>query len=608
MAKKAIGVDLGTGNSCVAVIEGGQATVIINDEGNRTTPSVVGFAKEGEIKVGASAKRQAVTNPKNTVTFIKRFMGEKYDKVKYDAERAAYEVIKGSNGNPRVKIGEKQYSPEEISAIILQKMKTIAETYLRDDVSDAVITCPAYYDVDARKAVENAGKIAGLNVLRIINEPTAAALAYGLDKEKRNGKIAVYDFGSGTLDISILDMTEDGVIEVLSTNGDTHLGGEDFDQKIVDWLAEDFKKEQGVDLKKDPMCLQRLKEAAEKAKIELSSQVSTEINLPYITAVDNQPLHLVKTLTRANFEAMCDEIFKKAIAPADGALKLANIEKNDIDEVLLVGGSTRIPKIKELVKDFFGKEPNNSVNPDEAVAQGAAIMANNLSNPGSNDILLLDVLPMSIGIETQGSVFTKIIDANTTIPVKKSQIFSTASDNQSSVQINIAQGMRPMFSDNKKLGTFFLDGIAPAPRGIPQIEVTIDVDSNGIMNVSAQDKATGKEQKIRIEANSSLTDEEIEKMKSEAKENEEADKKRKEDADKINAADSFVFQMEKSIKDFGEKITEEEKCKLEPQIEEIKKLIQEKKVDEIDKKLTELQDTWKPIIERLYKPGEEKTE
>lgn len=600
MSKKAIGIDLGTGNSCVTVIEGGKPTVIINEEGNRTTPSVIGFGKDGEIKIGSGAKRQAVTNPTNTVSFIKRFMGEKYNKVKYDIDRAPYKVIEDKNGNPRVVINEKEYSPEEISAMILQKMKSAAEAYLGCDITDAVITCPAYYDAEARKAVENAGKIAGLNVLRIINEPTAAALAYGLDKKKLNGKIVVYDFGSGTLDISVLDMSDDGVIEVLSTNGDTHLGGEDFDQKIIDWISDEFKQENGVDLKKDPMALQRLKEAAEKAKIELSSQLSTDINLPYITAVDNQPIHLMKTLSRANFEAICADIFDKAISPASEALKLAKIEKNEISNVILVGGSTRIPKVKEIVKEFFNQEPDNSVNPDEAVAQGAAIMANTLSNPGENDILLLDILPMNIGVETQGGVFTTVIEGNTTIPVKKSQIFSTAADNQSTVQINIAQGMRPMYADNKQLGSFFLDGIAPAPRGVPQIDVTIDVDSNGIMTVSAKDMATGKEQNIRIEANSALTPEEIEKMKEEARINEEADKKRREEIDLLNSYDSLVFGIEKSLKENENHISNEQKSQFSTLLEEIKGLVKEKKVDEAKTKVEELQKIWEPIITEIY--------
>ena len=611
MSKKAIGLDLGTGNSCVAILEGGKPTVIINDEGNRTTPSVVGFGKDGEIKVGSAAKRQAITNPKNTVSFIKRFMGEKFKDVSYDVKRAPYKVV-DEGGNVRVDIDGKLYSPEEISAIIIQKMKKTAEDYLGEDVKDAVITCPAYYDNEARKAVENAGKIAGLNVLRIINEPTAAALAYGVGKDKKEGKVVVYDFGSGTLDISVLDISDDNVFEVLSTNGDTHLGGEDFDNAIINWLADDFKKENGVDLRKDPMAAQRLKEAAEKAKIELSSQSSTEINLPYITAIDNQPIHLVKTLTRSTFENIADDVFKKAIAPAQKALDLAKVKKEDITNVILVGGSTRIPKVQELVKEFFGKEPDKSVNPDEAVAMGAAIQAGVLTGEGSGQILLLDVLPMNIGIETLGGVFTTIVEANTTIPVKKSQVFSTAADNQPTIQVNIAQGMRPMFGDNKLLGNFFLDGIAPAPRGIPQIEITVDVDANGIMTVTAQDKATGKEQHIRIEANSSLTDEEIEKMKDEAKANEEADKKRREEADKLNNADSLVFQIERSLKEFGDKLTDEQKDLVDTALDKIKDAVKEKRISELDEDVEELKKVWQPIITQMYQsteqPKEEKPE
>ena len=600
MSRKAFGLDLGTGFSCAAVLEGGKPVVVINDEGNRTTPSVVGFGNDGEIKVGSSAKRQAVTNPKKTIAFVKRFMGEKYKDVSYDVERASYKVV-DENGNVRIDVDGKFYSPEEISAIIIQKMKKVVEDYLGTDVEDVVITCPAYYDNEARKAVENAGKIAGLNVLRIINEPTAAALAYGVGRDKKGGKVVVYDFGSGTLDISILDISDDNVFEVLSTNGDTHLGGEDFDNAIINWLSEDFKKENGVDLRKDPMAAQRLKEAAEKAKIELSSQTSTEINLPYITAVDNQPIHLVKTLTRSTFENIADNIFKKAIAPAQKALDLAKVKKEDITNVILVGGSTRIPKVQELVKDFFGKEPDKSVNPDEAVAMGAAIQAGVLTGEKNTDILLLDVLPMNIGIETLGGVFTTIVEANTTIPVRKSQIFSTAEDNQPSIQVNIAQGMRPMFSNNKLLGNFFLDGIAPAPRGIPQIEISVDVDANGIMTVTAVDKATGKEQHIRIEANSSLSDEEIEKMKTEAKANEEADKKKREEIDKLNNADLLVFQVEKAFKEFDDKMTDEQKKTVSESLEKIKGAVNEKRVDELDGDIEELNKVWQPIITEIYK-------
>ena len=597
---KVIGIDLGTGNSCVAVLEGGKPQVIINDEGQRTTPSVIGFGSDGERKVGAPAKRQAVTNPKNTVSFIKRFMGEKYDNVKFDVERATYKVEKDANGNPRVNINDRQYSPEEISAIILQKMKKTAEEYLGTEVKDAVITCPAYYDNTAREAVKAAGKIAGLNVLRIVNEPTAAALAYGLDKGKEGSKIVVYDFGSGTLDISVLDLA-DGVLEVLSTNGDTHLGGEDFDQAIINWLVDNFKKDNGVDLSKDPIALQRLKEAAEKAKIELSSQNSTEINLPYITAVEGNPVHLSQTLTRANFERICDDIFKKAIAPAADALKKAKLEKKDINDVILVGGSTRIPKVQEIVKNFFGIEPNKSVNPDEAVACGAAILGAQLGgDKDASDILLLDVVPLSISIETLGGVATKMVESNTTVPVKKSQIFSTAADNQRSITVRICQGERPMFNDNKLLGEFFLDGIAPAPRGVPQLEVTVDIDANSIMTVTAQDKATGKEQHIRIESKSSLSDSDIERMKAEAKEHEEEDKKRKEDADKLNSADSLIFQVEKAMGEAGDKLTELEKKPVIEAIENLRTACMEKRYDDIDSLTKTLTETWYPLATKLY--------
>ena len=597
---KVIGIDLGTGNSCVAVLEGGKPQVIINDEGQRTTPSVIGFGKEGERKVGSPAKRQAVTNPNNTVSFIKRFMGEKYDNVKFDVDRATYKVEKDANGNPRVNIDGKQYSPEEISAIILQKMKKTAENYLGQEVKDAVITCPAYYDNTAREAVKAAGKIAGLNVLRIVNEPTAAALAYGLDKGSNGSKIAVYDFGSGTLDISVLDLS-DGVLEVLSTNGDTHLGGEDFDQAIINWLSDEFQKDNGVDLRKDPMAMQRLKEAAEKAKIELSSQNSTEINLPYIMPVDGVPKHLVATLTRANFERICDDIFKKAIAPAEDALKKAKISKSDINDVILVGGSTRIPKVQEIVKNFFGKEPNKSVNPDEAVACGAAILGAQLGGDESaSNILLLDVVPLSISIETLGGVATKMVEANTTVPVKKSQIFSTAADNQPSISVRICQGERPMFNDNKLLGEFFLDGIAPAPRGVPQLEVTVDIDANSIMTVTAQDKATGKEQHIRIESKSSLSDSDIERMKAEAKEHEEEDKKRKEDADKLNSADSLIFQVEKAMGEAGDKLTELEKKPVIEAIDNLRTACMDKRYDDIDNLTKTLTETWYPLATKLY--------
>jgi len=600
MSKKVIGIDLGTGNSCVAVLEGGQPQVIINDEGQRTTPSVIGFSADGERKVGSPAKRQAITNPTNTVSFIKRFMGEKYDNVKFDVDRATYKVEKDANGNPRVNIDGKLYSPEEISAIILQKMKKTAEDYLGMEVTDAVITCPAYYDNTAREAVKAAGKIAGLNVLRIVNEPTAAALAYGLDKGKEGSKIAVYDFGSGTLDISILDLA-DGVLEVLSTNGDTHLGGEDFDQAIIKWLVDEFKKDNGVDISGDAIAMQRMKEAAEKAKIELSSQNSTEINLPYIFPIDGVPKHLVKTLTRANFERICDDIFKRAIAPAEDALKKAKISKSDINDVILVGGSTRIPKVQEIVKNFFGIEPSKSVNPDEAVACGAAILGAQLGGDTSaSNILLLDVVPLSISIETLGGVATKMVEANTTVPVKKSQIFSTAADNQPSISVRICQGERPMFNDNKLLGEFYLDGIAPAPRGVPQLEVTVDIDANSIMTVTAQDKATGKEQHIRIESKSSLSDSDIERMKAEAKEHEEEDKKRKEDADKLNSADSLIFQVEKAMNEAGDKLTDDDKKPVNEALENLKKAVQEKKYDEIEGLVKSVTDAWYPLASKLY--------
>lgn len=601
MSKKVIGIDLGTGNSCVAVMEGGKVEVIINNEGQRTTPSVVGFVENEERKIGAPAKRQAVTNPTKTVSFIKRFMGEKYDNVKFDVERAPYKVEKDANGNPRVSIDGKLYSPEEISAIILQKMKKTAEDYLGTEVEDAVITCPAYYDNTAREAVKAAGKIGGLNVLRIINEPTAAALAYGLDKGAQGSKIVVYDFGSGTLDISILDL-EDGVLEVLSTNGDTHLGGEDFDQGIINWLADEFASENGgLDLRKDPMALQRLKEAAEKAKIELSSQSSTEINLPYIMPVDGVPKHLVKTLTRTNFERICDDVFKRCIAPANDALKKAKLEKSDINDIILVGGSTRIPKVQELVKNFFGKEPNKSVNPDEAVAIGAAILGAQLGgNKEASNILLLDVIPLSVSIETLGGVATKLVEANTTVPVKKSQVFSTAVDNQPSIAVRICQGERPMFSDNKLLGEFYLDGIAPAPRGIPQLEVSVDIDANSIMTVTATDKATGKEQHIRIESKSSLSDTDIERMKTDAKEHEEEDKKRKEEADKLNNIDSVVFQIEKSMKECGDKFTEDEKKPLEEALEKVREALNGHKVNELDGLMKDVEKVWYPLAGKLY--------
>lgn len=597
---KIIGIDLGTTNSCVAVMEGNQPTVIINNEGERTTPSVVAFTDGGERKIGNPAKRQAITNPKNTVFSIKRFMGETYDLVQREIARVPYEVVRGDNNTPRVKINDKLYSPQEISAMILQKMKKTAEDYLRQPVTEAVITVPAYFSDSQRQATKEAGKIAGLDVKRIINEPTAAALAYGLDKKNKDMKVAVYDLGGGTFDISILELGG-GVFEVKSTNGDTHLGGDDFDQVVIDWLASEFAKDNGgvVDLKKDPMALQRLKEAAEKAKIELSNQTSSEINLPYIMPVDGVPKHLVKTLTRAKFEELCDNLFQKTVEPCRKALKDAGLQPSDIDEVLLVGGSTRIPKIQEIVKSFFGKEPNRSVNPDEVVAIGASIQGGVLAGD-VKDVLLLDVTPLSLGIETLGGVMTKLIESNTTIPTRKSQVFSTAADNQPSVEIHVLQGERPMAKDNKELGIFHLDGIAPAPRGVPQIEVTFDIDANGILNVSAKDKATGKEQNIRIEASSGLSEQEIQKMRDEAKANEAADKEAKEKADKINNADSLCFQAEKFLKENGDKVPADVKSEVESDITSLKEAIKNQNLSDIDKYSSDLS----KAFEKMYQAGQ----
>jgi molecular chaperone DnaK len=600
---KIIGIDLGTTNSCVAVMEGNEPVVIPNSEGRRTTPSIVAFLDNGERKVGDPAKRQAITNPKNTIYSVKRFMGKKHSEVAEERKNMTYQVEQGNNDTVRIRIGDRLYTPQELSAIILQKMKSTAEDYLGTTITEAVITVPAYFNDAERQATKEAGQIAGLDVKRIINEPTAASLAYGLDKKHRDMKIAVYDLGGGTFDISILELG-DGVFEVKSTNGDVHLGGDDFDSRIIDWLADEFKKDEGIDLRRDPMALQRLKEASEKAKIELSSSTSTEINLPYIMPVDGIPKHLVKTLSRAKFEQLIDDLVQRSIDPCRKALKDSGLSSADIDEVILVGGSTRVPRIQEEVEKFFGKKPSKGVNPDEVVAIGAAIQGGVLTGE-VKDVLLLDVTPLSLGIETLGGVFTKLIESNTTIPTKKSEVFSTAADNQPSVEIHVLQGERPMAKDNRTIGRFHLDGIPPAPRGLPQIEVAFDIDANGIMNVSARDKGTGKEQKIRIEASSGLTDAEIEKMKNEAKANAETDRLEKEKVEKINAADTLIFQTEKQLKEYGEKLSEVNKTAINNALESLKSAHKSQDIAAIDKAMEGLNAAWQNAAQEMYAAGQQ---